>query len=107
VVEIPGKGARTRGALMFTIPAILALAKANWKLIAIGGAILALFTWHKLEVRSAYNRAVADVRAAAIVEANKRNAERDKNNAEFRKLPARDRCRVIMRDSGLPDSGCD
>lgn len=31
----------------------------------------------------------------------------EKNNANFRNLPARDRCLVFMRDSGLPEDSCD
>lgn len=73
---------------MFTIPAMLALAKANWKLIAIGGAILALFTWHKLEVRSAYKEGRAAVLLEQKHEAAKRNG--DANAAQA----AHDKCRL-------------
>lgn len=31
----------------------------------------------------------------------------EKNNADFNKLSDRDRCRVFMRDSGLPERECD
>lgn len=46
-------------------------------------------------------------RAAAAAEAINRIQDLEKNNATFRSLPSRDRCLVLMRDSGLPDAGCD
>jgi len=45
--------------------------------------------------------------AIAAAEAITRIQELEKNNASFRDLPSRDRCLVLMRDSGLPDSECD
>ena len=52
-----------------------------------------------------------DTRAAlkmeAIKEASNRITKMENNNADFRKKTARDRCLVLMRDSKLPDSGCD
>lgn len=46
-------------------------------------------------------------RAAAAAEAIHRIQELEQSNAKFRSLPSRDRCLVLMRDSGLPDSECD
>ncbi|KQV28085.1 hypothetical protein ASC97_06980 [Rhizobium sp. Root1203] len=43
----------------------------------------------------------------AIKEASSRISNMEKNNADFHSKSARDRCLVLMRDSGLPDSGCD
>ncbi|MDQ0558675.1 hypothetical protein QO004_000450 [Rhizobium mesoamericanum] len=43
----------------------------------------------------------------AIKAASSRVSNMEKNNADFRSKSARDRCIVLMRDSGLPDSGCD
>jgi hypothetical protein len=82
------------------------LAKANWKLIAVGLAALAIFGWHKLQVSSAYREGVRSEQARAKIEAGKRIAEMEKNDETFRKLPALDRCRVFMRDSGLPEHHC-
>lgn len=48
-----------------------------------------------------------DVRKDAALEALDRIAEMEKNNANFKSLDARERCLVFMRDSGLPESGCD
>ncbi|QIG75020.1 hypothetical protein EVC14_022 [Rhizobium phage RHph_I3_18] len=52
-----------------------------------------------------------DERQAQQVKAAKEALERintlEKNNANFRNLPARDRCLVFMRDSGLPAETCD
>lgn len=44
---------------------------------------------------------------AAIKEAANRVSTMEKNNDGFRQKSPRDRCLVIMRDSGLPDSACD
>lgn len=50
-------------------------------------------------------------RESAKVEAAKealgRITKMEKNDASFRKLPSRERCLAIVRDSGLPDSTCD
>ena len=43
----------------------------------------------------------------AIKEASSRISNMEKNNADFRSKSARDRCLVLMRDSELPDTGCD
>lgn len=43
----------------------------------------------------------------AAKEALDRITSLEKNNANFRNLPARDRCLVFMRDSGLPEESCD
>lgn len=48
-----------------------------------------------------------EARAEAAAEAVKRITEMEKNNAGFQKLPARERCRVFMRDSGLSADICD
>lgn len=52
-----------------------------------------------------------DERQAQQVKAAKEALDRinslEKNNANFRNLPARDRCLVFMRDSGLPEDSCD
>ncbi|WP_242217948.1 hypothetical protein [Shinella zoogloeoides] len=46
-------------------------------------------------------------RAAAAAEAISRIQELEKNNETFRSLSPRDRCLALMRDSRLPDAGCD
>lgn len=45
--------------------------------------------------------------AAAAKAALDRISEMEKNNADFDKLDARGRCRLFMRDSGLPVDSCD
>ena len=44
---------------------------------------------------------------AAAKSALERVQKLENNNADFKRLSDRDRCRVFMRDSGLPDSACD
>lgn len=46
-------------------------------------------------------------KAEAAKEALNRITKMEKNDASFRKLPSRERCLAIVRDSGLPDSTCD
>lgn len=48
-----------------------------------------------------------EIEARASAEAILRIQELEQSNAKFRTLPPRDRCLVLMRDSGLPDSECD
>ncbi|MBX4944651.1 hypothetical protein [Rhizobium binae] len=50
-------------------------------------------------------RQALQIKAAA--EALDRITTLEKNNANFRNLPARDRCLVFMRDSRLPEDSCD
>lgn len=85
----------------------LAFALRNWKPLAIGFALLAVFSWHKWQVSAAYKAGQEAERQAARVEAGKRIQEMEKTNEAFRKLPAADRCRAFMRDSGLPEHNCD
>jgi hypothetical protein len=68
---------------------------------------LALLAWHKIETRRAFNAGVASEQTKARVEAGNRIIEMEKNDEGFRKLPALDRCRLFMRDSGLPEHHCD
>lgn len=84
-----------------------AFALKYWRGIAIAFAITAAFGWYKLQVRNAYQAGVEAERTAARIEAGKRIVEMEKSNAEFQKLPARDRCIAFMRDSGLPANNCD
>lgn len=48
-----------------------------------------------------------ELRMAAIKEATGRIISMENNNEDFRRKSPRDKCLVIMRYSGLPDSGCD
>lgn len=84
---------------------------ALWKAVPIwlkiGAAIV-------LAVGGAYqlgkHKGASDTRAVLKMEAIKEASERiinmENSNADFRKKTPRDRCLVLMRDSGLPDSGC-
>lgn len=48
-----------------------------------------------------------EMRADAAVEALDRIENMEDNNENFSKLPDRERCRVFLRDSGLPIDRCD
>jgi hypothetical protein len=80
---------------------------AYWKPITIVAALAALFTWHKLETRAAFKAGVASEQTKARIEAGNRIKDMETNDEAFRKLPALERCRAFMRDSGLPVSHCD
>lgn len=47
-----------------------------------------------------------ETRVEAAKEAVERITDMEKSNANFRNLPARERCLALMRDSGLPANGC-
>lgn len=49
----------------------------------------------------------ATIAAKATKDALNRIEQREKNNAAFKDMPDIERCRAIMRDSGLPVSECD
>ena len=84
----------------------LAFALQYWKSIAIVAAFVALFGWHKLETRAAFKAGVASEQTKARIEAGKRITQMETNDEAFRKLPAVERCRAFMRDSGLPEQHC-
>nr|WP_245206252.1 MULTISPECIES: hypothetical protein [unclassified Rhizobium] len=65
------------------------------------GAVYSLGLWHGA------SRTQDALKMAAIKEATSRISNMENSNADFRRKSPRDRCLVIMRDSGLPDSGCD
>lgn len=71
--------------------------------VALLGAALAFYPakW----IGASNERQAQQVKAAK--EALDRITSLEKNNANFRNLPARDRCLVFMRDSGLPEDSCD
>lgn len=78
----------------------------NWGKIAAGGVLGALLAFGPayLVGKSAGRTESA---AQAAKDALKRIEERDKNDAKFKNMSTIERCRAIMRDSGLPVSECD
>lgn len=85
--------------------AAFGLAPASLK---IGGAILvavALFgvTMFHLGKREGRKEVEADAATSALA----RVMKMEKNNAQFKIMPGRDRCLLLAADSGLPDSACD
>ena len=78
----------------------------DWGKFAAGGVLGAL-----LAVGPVYlvgkSAGRADVAAQAAKDALNRIEQREKNDANFKAMPAIERCRAIMRDSGLPVSECD
>jgi hypothetical protein len=85
---------------------MFALALTHWKALAFAAAFLALLAWHKMETRAAFKAGVTSEQTKARIEAGKRITEMETNDEAFRKLPAADRCRAFMRDSGLPIDHC-
>lgn len=88
---------------------LLGLIPDSLKLPVIGGLGLvlgaSLMFYPAKWIGASSERQAAQIRAAA--EALDRIQDLEKNNANFRNLPARERCLVFMRDSGLPESSCD
>jgi len=77
-----------------------------WQAWALAGAVTIAGAWHWRATSAAYERGKADERQAAVIAAGKRIIEMEKANETFRNLPALERCRRFMRDSGLPDDEC-
>lgn len=77
-----------------------------WRPVAIGLAAALL-----VGVPAAYLKGRGDGRAAVYaemrIESEKRNKELERGNATFKNLSDVERCRVFMRDSGLPSEACD
>lgn len=75
------------------------------KLFCVGAVCIAIGTvagtWHGKSL----GKAEAEATAAKL--ALERVQELEKNNANFKNLPSRERCLVFMRDSGLPENNCD
>ena len=84
----------------------ITLAIKYWRIIAIVSALGAIWLWHKSETREAFRAGVASEQTKARIEASKRITEMETNDEAFRKLPALDRCRAFMRDSGLSIDHC-
>jgi hypothetical protein len=83
------------------LPEWVPIAGAAVVALGVGSAMgFAGGTWHGKALGK------EEARAEAAVEAVDRISNMEKNNATFRNLPARDRCLVIMRDSGLPEDNC-
>lgn len=77
-----------------------------WQAWAVAG-FLAFSGVAYLKIDSAaYERGRAFERDAARVAAGKRIVEMEKTNEAFRSLPALERCRAFLRDSGLPLDHC-
>lgn len=78
----------------------------DWGKIVAGGVLGAL-----LAVGPVYlvgkSAGRAEIAAQAAKDALNRIEQREKNDAKFRDMSSIERCRAIMRDSGLPVSECD
>jgi hypothetical protein len=72
-----------------------------------GGVLVAVFVAYQLGKWTGAKDTRIAAQVQAIKEASSRISNMENNNADFRSKSARDRCLVLMRDGGLPDSGCD
>jgi hypothetical protein len=77
-----------------------------WQAWALAGVLGATGVWHWRATNAAHEAGRRFEREAAKIEAGKRIIEMEKANESFRALPALERCRAFMRDSGLPDDHC-
>jgi hypothetical protein len=77
-----------------------------WRPLAIGLAAALL-----IGVPFAYLKGRGDGREAVYakmrIQTEKRNKELERGNASFKSLSDVERCRLFMRDSGLPSEACD
>ncbi len=91
--------------MMLAIRALIGL--VPWQAWALAAFLGAAGVWHWRATSAAYEAGREQERAAAKAEAGRRMIEMEKSNETFRNLPAADRCRAFMRDSGLPERECD
>ena len=73
-------------------------AKTHWRSLSIAFALLALFAWHKIEVRSAYKEGRAAILAEQAAEAKRRDDNAKAADDDSRKCAADPSCR--LRDDG-------
>jgi len=89
---------------------MFSLIPRTYLIAGIIAACAGLFVAHKLAVWSAHSRGfsagVDSEQTKARIEAGKRITEMETNDEAFRNLPAVERCRAFMRDSGLPVDHC-
>lgn len=78
----------------------------DWPKIAAAGVAGALLASGPVFL---YGKSIgrAGVELQAAKSALERIEQLEKNNANFKRLPGRDRCVIFMRDSGLPIEQCD
>ncbi|AHJ10724.1 hypothetical protein P106B_41 [Rhizobium phage vB_RglS_P106B] len=78
----------------------------NWMRMLGAGVLGALVAFGPIYL---YGKSAGKTEAAAQAAkaALNRIQEMERHDAKFRTLPARDRCIIFMRDSGLPVSNCD
>ena len=88
------------------MPFAFSFALRYWKQGLIVAAVMIILGYHFNAVRQARNEGREQERAAARIEAAKRIQDMEKNDANFRALPARERCLAFMRDSGLSEQHC-
>jgi hypothetical protein len=87
---------------MTIIAGLLGWAVDYWKYIAIAAGIAAVL----FGLNWVYNAGRQAERQAALIEAGNRIVKMEQNNEKFRNASNLDRCRIFMRDSGLPESAC-
>lgn len=78
----------------------------DWGKIVAGGVLGALLASGPVYLMGK-SAGRTEAAAQAAKEALARIETREKNDANFKAMPAIERCRAIMRDSGLPVSECD
>lgn len=78
----------------------------NWKLIAIGLALIAVFSLWQMDRRAQFNAGKAEERAASLERASKLIRERMKNDAEISRMSDRDLC-IELGGQWMPDGTCD
>ena len=76
-------------------PLVQPFLKSNWKLVLAVAAILAAFTWHKLQVNGAWYAGRAALVLEQTEEAKRRNADAQAADAIARQCSADPACRLL------------
>lgn len=88
------------------MPFVLSILFNRWKIILPVALLAMAYAYHWNALRMARNEGFELCQQQARIEAGKRIVEMEKSHEQFRSLPALDRCRAFMRDSGLPERHC-
>lgn len=80
-------------------PIFQAFIKANWKPIVVVAGLIAVWSWHKIEVNRAWYAGRAALRAEQAEEAKRRNADAQEADAAARRCAADPACR--LQDDGF------
>lgn len=83
-------------------PILQAFLKANWKYVILVAGLVALWSWHKIEVNRAWYEGRAALRAEQAEEAKRRHKDAQEADAAVREC-ARDPACLLRKDPNRRD----